>query len=131
MFVICSAVASSQARVGVHISSVKTDFPAIVMNDDSTYSWVTENAYVRYITDSLGFVSETIIYPLTLKDEKIYLAYYNSSFEKRNSASWVFYDKANDDSCYITVVRKGSGIGKYFIWSKYDSIKRSYREVIY
>ena len=123
IFCLYSVGAVSQARVGHHITQVINEFPASKVND-SVYIWRTDNAVVKYLTDPNGLVTETIIYPLTLKDEKIYTAYYNNSFIKRGSSMWVFVQ--GSDSCYVTKVRKGDLNSVYFIWSFDTGLRKSY-----
>lgn len=113
MFAICSAVASSQARIGCTIREVKKDYPEIQPLNDSTYTWTTGNADVYYVCSD-GIVTETVIFPHNTRDEKIYLSFYDKKFQKDGTSKWIF--KQSNDSCYIyKITRPGGGV--YFVWS--------------
>lgn len=123
MLSLYSIGAASQARVGIPIDEIRKDFPQVQKLDSTTYHWETNNADVYYITNGGHMVLETVIYPKSVADERIYMNFYNKRFTREGYAQWRYVDEEKD-TVYIYRINRPNG-GPYFLWTYYPNLNIS------
>jgi hypothetical protein len=123
MLSLFSLEATSQARVGIPIDQVKKDFPSVQKIDSVTYWWETANADVYYLTYGSESIIETVIYPKSTTDERMYINFYNKQYIREGYAQWSFQDD-NNDTVRIFKINRPQG-GPYFLWTYYPNLSVS------